>query len=145
MNISDKISLFSAVTSFVTAIITFFAVCIAYRTLHSWKDKERFMQLVKLKRAIFSYRQKVEHITAFKHDNHKINEHLISVLHPALSDVYHEMKLAGFKENESEEFRLFDELFIAQQLYKDSQLDYDALLSCTVKLQGAIKVDFQQI
>ncbi|EAM2672891.1 hypothetical protein EWO26_23535, partial [Salmonella enterica] len=66
MSISEKIALWSmigawvsALASVVTVIITGFAAIIAFRTLNSWKDKERLMQLVRVKRAIFAYRLKV--------------------------------------------------------------------------------------
>lgn len=142
MNISDKISLGSSI---VTAVITISAAVIAFKTMNSWKDKERFMQLVRLKRTIFSYRQKVESITTFNHDNKKINDHILNTLQPALSDVYHELKLAGFEEINSTEFQLFNKLWNAQKEYQQSQLNYASLLNGAVELQESIKVCFKNI
>lgn len=142
MNISDKISL---VSSIVTAAITLSAAVIAFKTMNSWKDKEKFMQLVRLKRAIFSYRQKIETITSFNHDSKKINDYILNTLQSALSDVYHEMKLAGFEEGNSMEFKLFSRLWDSQRAYQESQLDYGSLLNSAIELQESIKVNFKDI
>ncbi|ENU2083024.1 hypothetical protein ACE6ZS_004742, partial [Salmonella enterica] len=50
----------AAIATVITAVITGLALCVAFKTLHSWKDKEKFMQLVRVKRSFFAYRQKVE-------------------------------------------------------------------------------------
>ncbi|EHJ7977364.1 hypothetical protein QSZ85_000654 [Escherichia coli] len=149
MDISNKISFWSmigtwvsAFASIITAGITAYAARIAFKTLHSWKEKEKFLQLVRLKRAIFAYRQKVESISSFKHDNKRINDHVLNVLQPALSDIFHEMKLSGFKEKQCSEFDLFDALFEAQKNYEESQINYDDLLICAIDLQKAIEISF---
>lgn len=149
MSISDTIALWSAVgtwlaaiAAIITAVITGLALYIAFKTLHSWKDKEKFMQLVRLKRAIFAYRQKIESITTLNHDPQKINEHVINVLQPALSNVYHEMKLAGFKETGCTEFELFEAVWGSQKRYESSHANYAELLSSAVELQEAIKISF---
>ncbi|MDM3270927.1 hypothetical protein [Citrobacter sp. Ce129] len=149
MSTSDTIALWSAVgtwlaaiATIITAVITGVAVYVAFKTLHSWKDKEKFMQLVRLKRAIFAYRQKIESITTLNHDHQKINEHVINVLQPALSNVYHEMKLAGFKEKECIEFKLFDAVWDSQKKYESSHMNYAELLNSAVELQEIIKIGF---
>ena len=142
MIISDKISI---VSSIVTATIAIVAATIAFKTMHSWKEKEKFTQLVRIKRAIFSYRQKIENITLLNHDNEKIKDHILNVLQPALADVYHEMKLAGYNEKNSLEFKAFGKAWDAQQDYLTTQLDYNSLLNGAVELQEAIKVSYQDI
>ncbi|EID9932648.1 hypothetical protein LCS18_002616 [Salmonella enterica] len=152
MSISEVIDLWSTVATWISAIaatvtmaITWGALIIARKTLYSWKDKEKFMQLVRLKRAIFSYRQKVESVTTFNHDNKKINDYILNTLQSALSDVYHELKLAGFEESNSTEFQLFNKLWNAQKEYQQSQLNYASLLKGAVELQESIKVSFKNI
>lgn len=143
MNLGEATSLVSAIATVVTAVIACRAARIAYKTLHSWKDKEKFMQLVRLKRSIFSYRQRVEHLSVFQHDHDKINDYLLNVLQPSLTDVYHEMKLVGYKEGVSEEFKIFEVLYEAQKEYMESHLDSNKLLDGAVKLQKKIEVDYQ--
>lgn len=145
MSINDYFDIAASVSNVLMFFITVFAVCIAYRTLHAWKDKEKFAQLVRLKRSIFSYRQKVENLGARSRDNHELNEYIVNVLQPVLSDIYHEMKLSGYDEDSSMEFKLFDEIFSAQGLYMESQLNSNVLLDNAVELQKAIKVSFNQI
>lgn len=132
----------SAIAATATALITGYAVLIARKTLHSWKDKEKFMQLVKVNRAVFAYRQKVESMSLLNHDHDKIREYVQSVLQPSLSDIFHEMKLAGMEENNSEEFRLFAALFEAQQKHQESHAHFGKLLDSAVALQKAVTVSF---
>lgn len=145
MTIDQSISLISTIATVLTTATAWIAAWIGYKTLNSWKDKEKFMQLVRLKRSIFTYRQRIEHIHVFKHDNHKINEYLLNVLQPALTDVYHEMRLAGFEEGDSKEYKLFEKLFEAQQEYMQSHLSYGSLISSAVELQRAIDIDYQKL
>ncbi|EPH2695099.1 hypothetical protein WJG45_002392 [Klebsiella aerogenes] len=145
MNFDQSISLISAIATVSAAVIACIAAWIGYKTLNSWKDKERFMQLVRLKRSIFTYRQRIEHISVFNHDNHKINEYILNVLQPALTDVYHEMRLAGFEEGESKEYKLFESLFSAQQEYMSSHLDYGSLINSAIELQKAIDIDYKKL
>ncbi|MBP1520797.1 hypothetical protein IVU49_12325 [Salmonella enterica subsp. enterica serovar Worthington] len=149
MNTSDTIALWTAIgtclaviATVITAVITGCALRVAIKTLHSWKDKEKFIQQVRLKRAILEYRQKIESIKNLNNDHLKINEHVINVLQPALSNVYHEMKLAGFKENECIEFELFNIVWSSQQNYESSHMNYKELLDSAVELQKAIKINF---
>ncbi|EQB8221274.1 hypothetical protein ACYUOO_004432 [Klebsiella aerogenes] len=147
MSISEKIALWSmigawvsAFASVVTVIITGFAAIIAFRTLNSWKDKERIMQLVRLKRAIFAYRMKVENISIFNMDGNKLSKYMDEVMQPALGDIFHELELAGFNDVKYNEVKLFNELFTAHNMYKKSHLDWHGLLDRTVELQKSIKV-----
>lgn len=130
----------SAISALITVLITGVALYFAYKTLHSWRDKEKLMQMVRVKRAIFSYRQKVESIRFLKFDSQKINENVQNVLQPALSDIFHEMKLAGMEEGNCREFELFDALSAAQSQFEDSHVGWPELLNCTVELQKAIVV-----
>lgn len=132
----------SAIATAATVAITGYALVIARRTLYSWKDKEKFAQLVRVKRAVFAYRQKVESMTLLKHDNEKISLYIPNVLQPALTDVFHEMKLAGMDEKENLEFKYFDNLYKAQQKHEESHAHYGELLECAVALQEEIKVSF---
>lgn len=147
MSISEKIALWSmigawvsALASVVTVIITGFAAIIAFRTLNSWKDKERLMQLVRVKRAIFAYRLKVEDILVFRQDNDKTSNYMNEVMQPALADIFHEMELAGLNDGEYTEVQLFNELFVAHNNYKESHLHWQGLLEAAVELQKSIKV-----
>ncbi|EEH5429262.1 hypothetical protein GWS32_14630, partial [Salmonella enterica] len=83
MNTSDTIALWTAIgtclaaiATVITAVITGCALRVAIKTLHSWKDKEKFIQQVRLKRAILEYRQKIESIKNLNNDHLKINEHV---------------------------------------------------------------------
>ncbi|EBE6611823.1 hypothetical protein CUK41_08035 [Salmonella enterica] len=149
MHTSDTIALWTAlgtwlaaIATVITAVITGLALCVAFKTLHSWKDKEKFMQLVRVKRSVFAYRQKVESMPNMKHDNAKINDYLQNVLQPALTDIFHEMELAGLKGDRCTEAQLFNELFAAQKKYEEDHLDWAYLFKCSIKLQEAIDVSF---
>lgn len=132
----------SAIAASVTVFITGYALVIARRTLHSWKEHEKFMQLVRVKRAVFAYRQNVESMTLLEHDHDKIREYISNVLQPSLTDIFHEMKLADMNEKESPEFECFNALFEAQQKHQQSHANYRELLNCAVALQEKIEVSF---
>ncbi|WP_312743933.1 hypothetical protein [Cedecea neteri] len=147
MTMSDNIALWSmigtwvaAISALITALITAAALYFAYKTLHSWKDKEKIMQMVRVKRAIFSYRQRVESIRFFNGDDQKIKEHLQNALQPSLSDIFNEMKLAGMEEGKCPEFELLDALVETQGMYERGQVGWSELFDRVVKLQRAIKV-----
>ncbi|MCX9003456.1 hypothetical protein NLN86_17555 [Citrobacter portucalensis] len=76
MKTSDTIALWSAlgtwlatIATVITAVITGLALYVAFKTLLSWKDKEKFMQLMRVKRSVFAYRQKIESMPNLMNDN----------------------------------------------------------------------------
>lgn len=132
-------TLISAFATVATAIITGLALLVARRTLHSWRCRERLMQLVRVKRAVFVYRQQIENIDPLIPDIDKL-EYVRQKLQPALTDIFHEMKLAGIEENKSYEFDIFDEIYHLQLKCSEGEFDFGKLLKTTIALQNAIVV-----
>ncbi|TBL40735.1 hypothetical protein EYZ01_05225 [Hafnia alvei] len=145
MTTSDTISAVSLIVGVFACGATVYAACMARKALNTWKENEKFTQLVRLKRAIFSYRQKLEKLKPQKKNNKELEEYIENILEPALADIFHEMKLCGYDEGGSEEFQLFNQLFEAQRECEVPQLNYKLLMSCILKLQKSINVDFNKI
>lgn len=129
----------SCVASVVSVAITGGAAYMAWKTLKSWKEHEKYLQLLRLKRAIFSYQQKAQNLPVGSGDNTLINEYLVNVLIPASDDIYYEMMLYGVKDDGGEDITYFDRLFDAQSKYKDSQLNYKELIDSIKELKRYVE------
>ncbi|EBY6852233.1 hypothetical protein D5952_19330 [Salmonella enterica subsp. enterica] len=142
MNIEhyEKIAtIVSACASVLSLFITGAAAFVAYRALKSWKEHEKYLQILRLKRAIFSYQQKVQKLPVDSRDNSLINEYMVNVLIPASDIIYYEMMLCGVKDDGGEDISYFNKLFDAQLKYKDSQLNYKELVDSIKELKKYVE------
>lgn len=126
-------SSFSAASAIATAIIAFSAS-------RSWRLQERLSQLVRLKRAAFEYRASLERLNSCHSEGMLRDEFIERVLKPARSNLFHELALAGFDDEKSEQGRLFNELFRLQELYNGNEATFGELFKKSIELQQSIKV-----
>lgn len=127
--------------SVITAFAAIYAACIAKKELSSWRDHEKQLQLVRLKRAVFSYRQAVESIIHPGTEKGKLNEELSSKMQPLLSEIFHELVLAGLDYKGCQQIQLFDALFKEHNLYKGGETSRGMVLKKAVDLQKSIETN----
>ncbi|PWC10536.1 hypothetical protein [Brenneria corticis] len=129
----------SAISAVFTAIIAIVAVRVAYKTMNSWKEQEKQNQSIRLKRAVFSYRATVESELRINSDEKKAN--FYDRLFSLRADILHELILAGLDNPESNEYKLFDELFINHEAFVAGSCPWNKLLDSAVALQESIRIE----
>jgi len=131
----------AATGSVITALAAIYAACVAKKELSSWKDHEKQLQLVRLKRAVFSYRQAVESIIHLRTNKEKLNEELSIKMQSLLSEIFHELVLAGLDYKGCQQIQFFDALFEEHNLYKEGKASWGMVLKKTVDLQKSIETN----
>ncbi|HHK8149047.1 TPA: hypothetical protein ACQVIB_000275 [Serratia marcescens] len=128
----------SALATIITTLVAGIAAWIAYRTMNSWKAQARQLQLVAVKRAIFKYRTEVEYFLQSKDANNR--EKFEREMRGPLTDIFHEMILAGYDSNDSPQGDLFDKLFEEHKLYVSNEAKLRDVFDSVIDLQGSIEV-----
>lgn len=130
----------TAAFTLITTCVATYAAIIAFKTLHSWKEQEKQKQLVRLKRAVFSYREKIESIyKSSAEDNHKA--FFNNDVSQALTEIFHELLLAGFEGTDRVEEALFNELFRVHSLYSQGEVRLQEVFFAVIELQKSVKVE----
>ncbi len=129
-----------AIATFAAAIVAVYAAFVAKREISSWKDQEKQLQLVRLKRAIFAYRQKLESFIYDSQDKTKLNERFKDEMQPYLSDIFHELVIAGLDGKGCKQAELFGELFKAHNHHREGEVSWGEVFKKVTELQMSIKV-----
>ncbi|EQC4552476.1 hypothetical protein ACY5GL_002857 [Cronobacter malonaticus] len=129
-----------AASSIITVLLAVYAAHVARREISGWKQQQKLLQLVRLKRAVFAYRQKLEANIYRAADNKKINEILRDELQPLLAEIFQELVIAGLDSEECEQTKIFRQLMHAHNLHRDEKADWNEVYECAGKLQQSIKV-----
>lgn len=126
--------------SIVTVLVAIYGASVARQELSSWKEQQKLLQLVRLKRSVFTYRQKLEANISRSVNDEKFNEILRDELQPFLADIYHELVVAGLDSEEYEEAIIFRQLMDSHNLHMDGKAKWSDVYDKVAKLQLSIKV-----
>ncbi|WP_312463383.1 hypothetical protein [Pantoea endophytica] len=130
----------AAISSLITGIVAFYAARLAKKELFSWKEQEKQLQLVRLKRAVFAYRQGLESRIKIHSDKELINAEFSNQMQTLLSDIFHELVLAGMDYEDCLQTKLFEELALAHNLHREGEVNWGDVFKKTIDLQQSIKV-----
>jgi hypothetical protein len=136
--------IFTAIAAFcslITGLVAIYAAYLARRELSSWREHEKQLQLVRLKRAVFAYRQALESSINLHSDKQKLNEEFRNKMQPLLSDIYHELVLSGLDNEGCVQTKLFNDLAQSHNLHRDGDVNWGLVFRNAVDLQMSIKVD----
>ncbi|WEP51451.1 hypothetical protein NMY27_09800 [Cronobacter dublinensis subsp. beijingensis] len=131
----------ASLCSLITGAVAIYAAILAKIELSSWKEHEKQLQLVRLKRSVFAYRQALESKIHLHADKEKINEEFSSKMQPLLSDIYHELVLAGLDYDGCLQTKLFDDLAQAHNLHRYGDVQWGVVFKKAVDLQKSINVN----
>ncbi len=128
------------VASLFTLAFAIYAAKTARHEISSWREQQKLLQLVRLKRAVFCYRQKLEENIFRAVDVDKFNEILREELQPLLAGIYHEFVLSGLDGKEGEQAQLFRQLMDSHNLQMKGTANWPDVYDKAAKLQQSIKV-----
>lgn len=131
-----------ALSSLITVIVAIYAALIARKEVNSWKEQQKLTQLVRLKRAVFSYRQYLEANISRSLDQKVFNEILRDEMQTYLADIFHEIVLAGLDVKDCEHVELFRTLMQSHNLHMNNQANWQDVYQKAGDLQQSIKVNF---
>lgn len=129
----------AAISSLVTVLVAIYAAHLAKKELVSWKEQEKQLQLVRLKRAVFAYRQGIEGAIYLLPDRKKLNEEFRSKIQPLLSDIFQELVLAGLDYEDCVQTKLFEELVQSHNRHRTEEVELQVVFSKVMELQKSIK------
>lgn len=129
-----------AIATLIAAIVAVFAAVVAKSEISSWKDQEKQLQLVRLKRAIFAYRQKLESFIYDAVDKNNMNERFRDEMQSYLSDIFHELVIAGLDDKDCKQAQLFGELFKAHNQHREGEVNWGDVFKKVTELQVSIRV-----
>ncbi|MFI3308922.1 hypothetical protein [Ewingella allii] len=130
-----------SIFSFIALLITGAAGFIAFKTMNSWKEQAKQQQLIRLKRAVFDYRRKIEELIVLSKD--EFNLAVNNELQPLLSNIFHELVLAGLDEEECPQAILFGELCVEHNLHRDQASEWTKVFRAAINLQESIKISLK--
>lgn len=131
----------AAIGSVATTVVAIYAAYVAKKELSSWKSHEEMLQMVRLKRAVFAYRQALESKIDPHADKKKHSEEFINKMQPLLSDIFHELALAGLDNEGCLQAKLFNDLAQAHNLHIDGEEKWAVVFKKAIELQKSLKDD----
>ncbi|ELY2798350.1 hypothetical protein SNN58_004442 [Cronobacter dublinensis] len=129
-----------ALATLAAAGVALYAAKIARKEISNWKEQEKQLQLVRLKRAVFAYRQKLESLIYDVVDSAKINERFKNEMHSYLADIFNELVIAGLSNKDDVQAQLFKELVESHNKHRESAVSWGDVYEKATKLQQSINV-----